>query len=156
MKRIFALLLSLLMVISFAACGKDNTTSDTNNGASNSNANSETGAQTDDVDVDLDGYAELVVKGNVDPRVKARGWAVRIVFCNLETGDEEIAYLYDTFDYKCTIKINKGYYATLKAFVVEDVYREYDVEFINFMAEDSKTEVEVTVGDPNYKGDTID
>lgn len=48
MKRIFALLLSLLMVISFAACGKDNTTSDTNNGASNSNVDSETGAHAPD------------------------------------------------------------------------------------------------------------
>lgn len=160
MKRIFALLLSLLMVISFAACGKDNTTSDTNNGASNSNVNSETGSQSDDVDVDvdvdLDGYAELVVQGNVDPRVKAEGKSVSYIFYNLETGEEYLLYLHDYNDYKNTIEIKKGYYSTRSAYVIGDLEFKYDVEFVNFMAKDSKVEVKLTVGDPNYKGDITD
>lgn len=154
MKRIFALLLSLLMALSFAACGKNNTTSDTNNGSSNSKEKSETSSQTDDVD--LDGYSELVVQGNVDPRVKAEGRSVSYIFYNLETGEEYLLYLHDYNDYKNTIEIKKGYYSTRSAYVIGDLEFKYDVEFVNFMAKDSKVEVKLTVGDPNYKGDITD
>lgn len=100
--------------------------------------------------------AKLIVQGNVDPRVKAKGSSVALTFYNLETGDEYLVYLHDYNNYRNSIDIKKGYYSTRSAYVIGDLEFKYDVEFVNFMAQGWTAEVQVTVGDPNYKGEITD
>ena len=100
--------------------------------------------------------SKLVVTGNVDPRVKAKGNSVALFFLNLDTGDEYLLYLHDYNNYKNTIDIKFGYYITHSAYVTGDFELKYDVEFVEFSAYGWTTAVNVRVGDPNYSGEITD
>lgn len=100
--------------------------------------------------------SKLVVTGNVDPRVKAKGNSVALFFLNLDTGDEYLLYLHDYNNYKNTIDIKFGYYITHSAYVTRDFELKYDVEFVEFSAYGWTTAVNVRVGDPNYSGEITD
>ncbi|MBP3627188.1 MAG: hypothetical protein J6J39_03965 [Clostridia bacterium] len=158
MKKLITLLLALIMVLSLAACGKDDTASDIDTG------NDITTTESDNVDTaeneaenDIaEGETKLVITGNVDPRVKEKGHSVFFIFLNIDTGDEYSFYLHEYNDYKGTITVKQGNYVTYSAYVTGDYEFLYDVEYKSFEAKGKTVAFNVDVGEPDYNKETTD
>ncbi len=96
---------------------------------------------------------DLHIKGNIDPRIKAKGDAIFISFFNMDVGEMYEFYLYDYNNYQTTVEVEEGEIITFSAVVTGDLEFKYPVEPVEFYAEGWSMDIVIVAGDPNYKGE---
>ena len=96
---------------------------------------------------------QLLIKGSIDPRVKAMKEAVFVTFMNKYDGTKYEFYLYDYNDYMTTVEVTEGDYTMYSGVVTGDLEFKYPVHPISFYAEGWAMDITIVVGDPNYKGE---
>lgn len=95
----------------------------------------------------------LIINSKVDPRVSAQKLSVTLMFYNTYTGDIENVILNEFSNYKLMTKFPAGDYYLFSGMVTNDLTGYYIVTCDKFDTYAATTEITVTIGNPEYKGE---